>query len=250
MSRVLIFETASEEWRHGPPLPEPIHHSALVSTGDALYLIGGYRGSRFGTPVADVRRLDPTGEGWVDAVPLPEPRAAGAAAWDGRRIVYAGGVGPAGVSATIFALDGGEWSGIGELSSAREHFAAASDDAGTVWFLGGRVGGLAGNVGTVDALRGGSLEPLGERLTPRSGVAAFWTPASGACLAGGEGPAGTFDEVECIAGDGQLLTLPPLALARHGLAAAVVDGDVIIALGGPRPGLFVSSATERLTVER
>jgi hypothetical protein len=117
-----------------------------------------------------------------------------------------------------------------------------------VWFMGGRTAGLATNLGTVDVMRGDLVEPLGAPLTPRSGVAAFWTPSTGPCLAGGEGPEGTFNEVECIADDGSMHALPPLAVARHGLGAAVLDDGVIIALGGPEPGLFVSAAVERLAV--
>jgi hypothetical protein len=247
---VSIYDPASCAWRAGPPLPEPIHHSALVSTGEVLYLVGGYSGRGFGNPVAHVRRLAPGGESWLDEPPLPSPRAAGAAAWDGARLLYAGGVGPDGLAGTIYALEGDAWIEVGALPQPREHFAAASDGAGTTWFMGGRTGGLATNLGTVEVMRGDVVVPMGAPLTPRSGVAAFWTPATGPCLAGGEGPSGTFAEVECVTADGRVEVLPPLATARHGVGAAVLDEGVVVAFGGPQPGLFVSAAAELLELRR
>ena len=79
-------------------------------------------------------------------------------------------------------------------------------------------------------------------------MAGFWHPATGACLAGGEGPGGTHAEVECIDAEGALVALPPLDVARHGLGAAVVGDTVHVVLGGPNPGLFVSAAAEALAL--
>ena len=77
------------------------------------------------------------------------PRAAGAAAWDGVRVVYAGGVGD-GVVGDVYALAGDGWEAIGVMAEPREHLAATSDLAGRTWLLGGRVGGLTANLGTVE----------------------------------------------------------------------------------------------------
>ncbi len=92
---------------------------------------------------AAVRRLDDGATAWTDDAPLPEARAAGAAAFDGTRVVYAGGVKPGGVANEVFARTGdGAWETIGRLPVAREHLAATSDGAGRTFVLGGRVGGL------------------------------------------------------------------------------------------------------------
>lgn len=243
---VQIFDPAFGTWAAGPNLPEPVHHAALVSTGDALYLLGGYVGSGFSEPTAAVRRLDAASGQWTDGPPLPEARAAGAAAWDGERLVYGGGVGPAGLAGDVVALDGEQWVEIGELSRAREHLGVASDGQGRVWFLAGRTGGLDTNLGTVDLVEGGAVRPLGDVPTPRGGVAAFWAPAAGACVVGGEEPDGTFADVECVDADGAVTVLPAVNAARHGLGAAVVEGSAYVVLGGREPGLSVSGVAEAL----
>lgn len=242
---VVVYDPAARRWSDGPRLPEAIHHAALVSDGTGLLLLGGYTADG---PTAAVRRLDDGADAWTDGVPLPEPRAAGAAAFDGARIVYAGGVGPGGVASEVLARADGEWRRIGRLSKAREHLAATSDGAGRTFVLGGRLGGLDANLGTVDLIEGESVTALGDLPTPRGGVAAFWWPSLGACLAGGESPGGTNPQVECIGADGALARLPDLAAARHGVGAAVVDGTAYVVLGGRQPGLFTSDVTESLAL--
>ena len=245
---VQIFDPAFETWSAGPDIPEAVHHAALVSTGEALYLLGGYTGPGFDAPSSAVRRLDPATGQWEDGPALPQPRAAGAAAWDGQRIVYAGGVGPGGLAGDVYALEGAEWSTLGQLSQPREHLAAASDGRGATWFLAGRTGGLDTNVGTVERVDGADVSVAGAVPTPRGGVAGFWSPGAGACVVGGEQPEGTFGDVECITAEGTVNVLPALEQPRHGLGAAAVEGIVYVVLGGPEPRLTVSGAVEGLAV--
>ncbi len=245
---VFVLDPSSGTWEAGPALPEPIHHSALVSDGNALWLIGGYVGSDFGTPTATVRLLEGGASEWVEAVPLPEARAAGAAAWDGAAIVYGGGVEPGSVASEVFAQRDHGWDTVGRLSKPREHLAAASDGTGRTMFLGGRVGGLDGNLATVDLVGDGAVSHLGDLPTRRGGVAAFWWPAIGGCLVGGESPGGTNAEVECISADGTQTRLNDLAVARHGLGAVVLDGSAWVLLGGTEPGLFVSDIVETVAL--
>jgi hypothetical protein len=264
--RVLVLDPLTVTWTEGPRLPEAVHHAALVSTENALVLIGGYLGDSLGTATAAVRRLDDGTNAWTDEPPLPDTRAAGAAAFDGARIVYAGGVKPGGIANEVFARRAGAaaagsrgvggpgslggtavaWQRIGRLPVAREHLAAASDGAGRTFFLGGRVGGLDRNLATVDLVEGESARTLGDLPTKRGGVAAFWWPSLGACLVGGESPGGANAQVECMAADGKLTRLPDLPTARHGVGAAVIDGTAYVVLGGRQPGLFVSDVTESL----
>ena len=244
--RVLILDPSTGTWSDGPSLPEGVHHAALVSTGDALFLVGGYVDQFPGPPTAAVRRLDLGASAWSDATPLPIPRAAGAAAWDGTRIIFGGGWSEGGPTDEVLALDSDGWHEVGRLSTAREHLGAASDGAGRTWFLGGRVAGLGTNLGIVDLVSPDGSQLLRAELTPRGGVAGFWHPALGACLAGGEGPGGTNAEVECIDEQDRVRALPRLEVPRHGLGAAVVGDAIHVVLGGPKPGLFVSAAVETL----
>jgi hypothetical protein len=243
VTTVQVLDPATGVWDLAPPVPEPVHHSALVSDGDALYLIGGYGFD--GAPRAAVHQL--AGDGWTETAPLPEARGAGAATWDGAgRIVYAGGVGPDGVSDEAWAQTDHGWEPYGRLPEPLEHLAATSDGAGSVFVMGGRRGGLDTNSARVTVLGAGGGRALGEVPTRRGGVAAFWWPALGACLVGGESPGGTHAEVECLAPDGSLTSLPDLGRPRHGLGAAVVEGRAYVLLGGEQPGLFVSDLVEVL----
>jgi N-acetylneuraminic acid mutarotase len=246
-AELLVYEPVEDSWGSGPELPGPVHHSSLVSNGTSLWLVGGYAGSGFDAPTAEVWRLDPSNaEGWIAGEPLPEPRGAGAAAWDGSRIVYAGGVGPDGVSGAVFALEDGAWSQVARMARPREHLAATSDGEGSVFVLGGRVGGLDANLATADRIQGDTATEIGELPTRRGGVAAFWSPAVGACLVGGESPGGTNAQVECIDADGDVSVLPNLGRPRHGLGATVVNRVAYVLLGGDQPGLFVSPTVEAL----
>ena len=247
---VMRYDPVADAWDRAADLPEAVHHSTLVSTGDDLLLVGGYAGSAFDRPTAAVRRFDSPSGTWVDDVPLPEPRGAGTAGWNGDDLVlYAGGVGPGGVSDAVFVLENGTWRGAPPLSLAREHLAAAGpDEAGWVFVLGGRQGGLDANLGRIDLVNGAETLTLTDEFTPRGGVAAFWSPAVGPCLAGGEGPQGTFGQVECV-DDDTVYPLPSIAHPRHGLGAAVVDGTAFTLLGGEQPGLFVSPIVESLDLD-
>lgn len=253
LARVQIYDPASDSWTDGPSLPQAVHHASLVSAEGRLYLVGGFSSSfadgAAARPSASVWTLNSEGDGWTQGPPLPEPRGAGAGAWDGERIVYGGGVGPDGVSADIVALTDEGWIGIGSLSAPRQHLGAASDAAGRVWFLGGRFVSLGENTGAVDLVEANRVTSLGAPLTPRSGLGAFWHPSAGACAVGGETPAGTLASTECVDGAGTVVALPPLAVPRHGLGAATLHGVVYALLGGTEPGLYVSGSSEALGLE-
>jgi hypothetical protein len=248
VAAVLIYDPVFDGWEEGPDLPRQVHHAALVAAGDELYLLGGYDGSGFDTPSASVTVLDASTGEWAEGPALPEPRAAGAAAWDGTRVVYGGGVGPDGLAGDVWALEGGEWVAVGTLEEPREHLAAAGDGEGRVWLMGGRTGGLASNLATVDLVEADTVTRIGALPTARGGVAGLHITGVGACALGGEDPDRTFDEVECMDADGAVTTLPPLAVARHGLGAAVLEDVAYAVLGGPDPGLAVSDALEALTL--
>jgi hypothetical protein len=249
LTDVEIFDPATGEWTDGPALPASVHHAALVSDGDRLLLIGGYLGSAFNRPTEIVLTLTDGAGDWQAGPPLPEPRAAGAAAWDGERVVYAGGVGD-GIEADVYALTGDAWEPIGAMREAREHLAATSDLEGRTWLMGGRVGGLTSNLGTVELVEGDEISLLGGLPTPRGGVAAVHVPGVGACLSGGEAPDRAYTDVECMAADGAVTLLPQLAEPHHGHGAAVIDGVAYVLLGGPQPMLSAGSTVESLALDR
>jgi hypothetical protein len=246
---VLVYDPADQAWTDGPALPTGVHHAVLVSSGTELLLLGGFLGPGFDRPTDEVWVLDASARSWQPGPALPEPRGAGAAAWDGHRFVFAGGVGSGGVAADAYALVDGDWERFGALAEPRQHLAAASDGDGRTWIMGGRHSSLETNLGTVEVISGSSVERLTAELTPRSGVGAFWIGSVGACLVGGEAPGGTLPEVECVTDEGDLVTMPPLTVARHGLGVALLEDGVYAAAGGEQPGLFVSPVLERLPLD-
>jgi len=249
LTDVEIFDPATGEWSDGPALPAAVHHAALVSDRDRLLLIGGYLGSAFNRPTDIVLVLDPRNpDSWQPGPSLPEPRAAGAATWDGARVVYAGGVGD-GIEGDVYALTEGAWQPVGALREPREHLAATSDLEGRTWLMGGRVGGLTSNLGTVELVEGDEITLLGGLPTPRGGVAAVYVPGIGACLSGGEAPDRAYTVVECMAADGTVTDLPDLAEPHHGHGAAVIDGVAYVLLGGPEPTLSAGSTVESLALD-
>jgi hypothetical protein len=252
LSAVQVYDPATASWARGPDLPSGVHHAAAAVAGGRLHVVGGFL-HRFGAaasePTANVWILDESADRWVAGDPLPEARGAGAAAWDGRRLVYGGGVGPAGVSADVVALNEPGWGSVGALTEPRQHLAATSDGEGRVWFLGGRHVSLAENTGAADMVVGGRVDALGAPLTPRSGLGAFWLGAIGPCAAGGETPGGTVPTVECLDNTGGVVHLPDLGVSRHGVGTAVLDGRVYVLLGGREPGLFVSAAAESIPLD-
>jgi len=135
--RVLVCDPAADRWSEGPRLLTAIHHAALVSDGERLFLIGGYLGDAFDQPTDEVWRLDAGAPSWVRDAPLPEPRGAGAAAWDGRGVIlYGGGVGPGGVSGSVYRTDAAAgWLEIAQLAVPREHLAATSIGGGLAWAM-------------------------------------------------------------------------------------------------------------------
>jgi Kelch motif len=243
---VIIYDPGADKWSAGPKLPEALHHPAAASDGNRLWVVGGYIAAAQSTPTAAVRYID-SGGTWRDGPPLPAPRAAGALAWDGKRLLFGGGVDPSiAPSADVFALEGDNWRRIGELGVAREHLAAASDGQGNTWFLAGRLGPLDTNRSDVDLVTGDKITRLGQIATARGGVAGFYLPAFGGCVAGGEQNSGTFNNIECIRLDGSTTTLAPMITSRHGLAAVTIGDAAYTLLGGTTPGLSVSDAIEVL----
>lgn len=247
LTDVEVLDPATGEWTDGPSLPGAVHHAALVSDGDRLLLIGGYLGSEFNRPTEIVLVLADGDDSWQQGPSLPEPRAAGAGTWDGERVVYAGGVGD-GVEADVYALAGDAWASIGVMREAREHLAATSDLEGRTWLMGGRVGGLTSNLGTVELVEANEITLLGGLPTPRGGVAAFHAAELGACLTGGEAPDRAYAVVECMAADGTVTVLPELLEPHHGHGAVVVNGTAYVLLGGPEPTLSADSAVESLAL--
>ena len=246
-------------WQPGPKLPVRLHSMSVASDGKRLFAVGGETTDSKGTNETisrDVWVLDgPDDDSWEVLNRLPEERASGGVAWDGQRLVFAGGVTHLDLNgdgkaenvnhADVWVWEGkGEWRAIGQLQGPREDLVAASDGKGRVWFLGGadvRGADRRAPLGAVDLVEEDRITQLSD-IDPVRSSAAVWLPDRGVCLFGGVAltPAGTrgTTKVVCVPETASpsptLRPLPPLTLPRAGLGAAV-RGKTIWLVGGFGP---------------
>jgi non-specific serine/threonine protein kinase len=230
---VRIYDPKHDRWRNGPKLPVGLDHAPAATDREHLYVVGGWTGAGANRHVSrDVYRLDgPDDRSWAKVSPsLPEPRGAGALAWDGSRLVFAGGVGSDGQDhSEVWAFDGGEWTPIVPgLHKARNHVAAATDGRGTVWFLGGQDGSLKYPLDSVDVVHGQTVKPVTSFKIPKvRAPGAVWLRELGVCLFGGGTPDAT-EQVQC---QRETPPLPNLPSPRGGVGAAVLDGAIYLVAG-------------------
>ncbi len=248
-NEVLVFNPQTKQWRDGPKLPKAISHAPLVSTGDKLYLLGGAAiEDGITVPVATVYSLDTRNPGatWIKGNDLPEPRYGGAAAWDGKRLVFAGGAEtyalyrPRPAAADIWELRSGEWTRIGELEPARDRLAAATDGKGRIWFVGGaelrppepRDAPPPRKIyDDVEVVRGEKVSDSEPIHTAVHAAAAVWTADAGTCVLGGSTvlpneTAPPVAEVQCPEGTGP--GWPDLPVVRQNAGAAVIGNTVYV----------------------
>src|SRR2546423_11877792 len=125
-------------WSPAPSMLHARSAHAVVSTGDAIYAIGGT--GEGGQPVLEVERFD--GNQWRDATRLPgEGLNAPAAAVIGRRIYVIGGFKTAtnvpSSDVLVYDIDAHSWSTAASLAEPRGGHAAAVVD-GRIHVIGGR----------------------------------------------------------------------------------------------------------------
>ena len=90
--RVEGYDPVINSWKSAPDLPARLHHEMAVNYKDELVVMGGWipQGSDQSALVSDQVYALRNGE-WVRLPPLRTPRAAGAAAVVGDKIVVVGG---------------------------------------------------------------------------------------------------------------------------------------------------------------
>ena len=252
-ARVDLYDPRRERWLRLPDLPEGLHHAMAASRAGRLYVVGGYR-IRDGAWEATDRAWVLFDRRWRALPRLPEPRAAGGAAIVRNRIYVVGGTtsaAPGSLAGSSLYLDLRtlRWGAFAPLSRPREHLGVTAL-GDRVLAIGGRTAGLDTNTAAADAYdpRVRAWARLPDAPTRRGGNAAT-TAGRLAVAVGGEGPDGTIRQVDAFdPATGAWRTLPRSPKPRHGVAVVGIGRTVYQALGGPRPGLFVSPTLLSLRV--
>jgi N-acetylneuraminic acid mutarotase len=249
-SKTAGYDPAIDTWKAGPDLPIPLHHAMAVTYQGELVVLGGWQpqGSNLQAITSD-RVFALRSGNWVELPKLNRPRAAGAAAVVGDKIVVVGGQADGKLIAATSVFDGRRWRDGANIPTPREHLAAASD--GTALFaVGGRLLSADKNVAALERYdvvsnRWQQLPPMS---SPRGGVGA--AVVDGRLVAvGGEHPTGVFGTVQAYdIASSTWSDLASLGKPRHGLAVAAVGNALYAFNGAEQASHAKSSAASELLV--
>jgi non-specific serine/threonine protein kinase len=227
------YDPAIDTWKSGPDLPLPVHHDMGATYKGEPVAIGGWvpTGANLTATVSDRVFALRNGK-WVDLPKLHHPRAAGAAAVVGDKLVVVGGQAAGKLVKTTEVFDGKSWKDTADIPTPRDHLAAASDGK-YLYAVGGRQLSADRNLGALERYdpSSNSWKKLRNLPTPRGGLGA--AIVQGRLIAiGGETPTKALTTVEGYdLGKDTWSTLPAMKTGRHGMAAAVV-GQSVYALDG------------------
>jgi non-specific serine/threonine protein kinase len=242
--RVEGYDPVINSWKAGPDLPVRLHHEMVVTYKGELVVIGGWipKGS---DPSAEVSAgvFALRGGSWVRLPSLHRPRAAGAAAVVGDRIVVVGGQDGRLVDTTE-VFDGKRWDTGANIPTPREHLAAVSD-GDFVYAVGGRALSPDKNSDALERYDPGTdrWQRLPDMPTPRGGLGAAISEGHLFAL-GGETATRVLGEVESYSiARKAWSTAPSMRTPRHGIAVATIEHSLYSLGGAPHPGHASASAT-------
>jgi non-specific serine/threonine protein kinase len=246
-----FYDPTIDSWESGPPLPEPVHHAMLVTYRNQLMVIGGFRqsgGDLLAVTSPKVLLFDAGAGRWVEGPPLHHPRAAGAAAVVGDKVVVtAGRTGnPEALVGQTEVFDGKRWRDGAAIPVPGDHVAAAGDGS-YLYAVGGRKFTAGSNTAAVQR-----YDPAADRWStlpdlpqPVSGAGAAIVDGQ-LIVAGGEGTttvSSTVEAFDLTAPNGSWITLPSLNQGRHGLGVAAVGNTLYAIDGSTRAGHTASTRT-------
>jgi N-acetylneuraminic acid mutarotase len=258
---VYEYDPAANRWTKKRAMPRALHHGAMVTFNDRIYIFGGFVPPQAGPPgwvgVNDVWEYDPAADSWRTRASMPTARgAAGAALADGK-IYVVGGAGPLPHSrdqairpgspqrslGTVEEYDpvANRWRVRAPMPVARNHLNVESVD-GKVYAIGGRLAGafIIGMPGNVDLTM--EYDPATDVWLTRAAMPTARSGANSAALGGRIYVAGgelqtyqylaayrAFEVYDPAAN--AWYRLPPLLIPRHEGAMTALGGRVHI-LGG------------------
>jgi N-acetylneuraminic acid mutarotase len=258
---VYEYDPAADKWTKRRPMALASHHSAITGYNDKIYVLGGFvypqSGGAAWVPIDNAWEYDPAKDEWKALPPLPVKTGAAVAAGVGDKLYVIGGATtqpwakenllnfttPQRVLGTVqvYDLKTNTWSERTPMPTPRNHSAIGVVN-GKIYVIGGRVGAafisLASDISVVEV-----YDPVtdtwgtpGARMPTTRSALAYGVYNNRIYIAGGEfqDPTQqttfrTFEAYDPAAN--AWTTLPPMAIARHGVAGAVI-GNRFYAVGG------------------
>jgi len=221
----------AEQQRYEAALPMAIQEAAAASTGDRLFVVGGYDTARNSSAAVFVGN----GTTWQRGPSLPISVNHPGAAAIGSDVYVAGGFTPAGATNRVFVLKSGSnsWRELAPMRRARGALALVAM-SGRLYAIGGRDGGVQIAVPESYDPGTGRWVDLPAMPGPRNHVGGYLDNNS-VCVAGGRTPFTSaaidcFDPASATWGNRAALPTP-----TSGAAAAIIDGVTIVA-GGESAG--------------
>jgi N-acetylneuraminic acid mutarotase len=258
---VFEYDPAGDKWTKKKPMALPAHHVALASYNDKVYAFGGFvyptSGGAAWVPIDNAWEYNPAQDAWKALTPMPIKRGGAVAAAVGDKIYVIGGattqpwakenflspVTPQRGLGTVQAYDPATntWKELTPMPTPRNHAAIGAVN-GKIYVIGGRVGAafiaLASDTSLVEV-----YDPAtdtwgtpGARMPTTRSALAYGVYNNRIYIAGGEfqDPQQqtvfrTFEEYDPASNTWS--NLPPMTIARHGVAAAVI-GNRFYAVSG------------------
>jgi N-acetylneuraminic acid mutarotase len=258
---VYEYDPAMDKWAKKKPMALPSHHVAFTSYNDKIYAFGGFvyptSGGAAWVPIDNAWEYDPAKDAWKALPPMPVKAGAAMAAAVGDKIYVIGGATtqpwakenllnpttPQRVLGTVQEYDpkANIWRERTPMPTPRNHAAIGAIN-GKIYVIGGRVGAafiaLASDISLVEV-----YDPAtdtwgtpGARMPTTRSALAYGVYNNRMYVAGGEfqdpiqqTTFRTFEEYDPATNTWTVL--PPMTLARHGVAAAVI-GNRFYAVSG------------------
>src|SRR5712691_5734838 len=274
---VYEYDPAANKWTKKQPMALPAHHLALAELNGKIYAFGWFTAGTVNNlaawqPINNAFEYDPVKDSWKALAPMPTRRGAAVAGVVNGKIYVIGGAStvPGATNPSIhptiahrvlgtveeYDPESNTWRARANMPTPRNHTAAGVVN-GKIYVIGGRIGaafvGASTNLAAVEAYDPATdtwSGPLAKMPTARSGLD-VGVYNGRIIIAGGEFQNAVeqtaYRVVEAYdPAANSWAVLPPMALARHGVAGGVI-GKRFYAISGDvqssGTGIAVSTAT-------
>lgn len=254
LKTVVHYDPAVNAWTEVPDLPIALRDAAAVGRGAEVVVIGGFTDLEGKVPSGRVFSLK--GAEWVELEPLGVARGALGAAYVRGKVYAIGGVVANGrATAKVEILEDKVWTAGSSLLTARSHMGVTGGDR-FIYALGGRTGtgSLPIERARREVERFDSASDTWQKRTPlivgRSSLGAV-SGGSSVLAIGGNSPKGdVLSTVETygVVGNTWSEYQPAMPNPLRSMAAGVIDGKIVLAMGATGAAGTVTAQTWSLSV--